>query len=93
MAVSTNQSKGIGYTQHVVAVMVLCAYIALVGVLCWHSVPPENKEPLEIVLGVMGTAFGGVIGYYFGSTSASREKDQTISNLATAPATTEGTKV
>lgn len=76
--------------QKFVATFVLGAFVALVGMLAWHVVPNENREILIQVVGNLTSAFMLIVGYYFGSTSSSKDKDNTISTLAaqTPPATT-----
>lgn len=74
-------------TQHMVALLVVSVYAGLVGVLSFHSVPGENKEALEIVLGVLGSAFGGVIGFYFGSSTASRASTDALAAVAAGTGT------
>lgn len=59
-------------TQHMVAMIVVLGFFALIGLLAWHSVPAENKEALEIVLGTLASAFGAVIAFYFTSTGGTR---------------------
>lgn len=81
-AIMPGADKGIGYTQHMVAILVIIAYLGLVILLCLRSVPTENKEPLEIVLGVLGASFGAVVAFYFSSTASSRQKDSTIAEMA-----------
>lgn len=39
-------------------------------------------EALLVMLGALGTSFGAIISYYFGSTSGSRAKDDVIKGLA-----------
>lgn len=68
--------------QKFVATFVLVTFLAVVAMLCWHVVPPDNKDSLEIMLGFIGGSYKDVIAYFFGSTDSSKAKDATISNLA-----------
>lgn len=46
--------------------------------------PPENKDALNSLLGVLTTIFTLQMNFYFGSSSASKAKDETISEIAKA---------
>jgi len=51
----------------VLVVIISVGFFGLMGVLAFHTVPAENKDALEAMLGILGTAFTGLVGYYFGS--------------------------
>ena len=51
-----------------------------VMLLLFHAVPAENKDMVNIFLGVEGTFSSGVVGYYFGSSKSSAEKTNIIAN-------------
>lgn len=80
-----------GDTQKYVASFVLFAFVGVTLLLCWHSVPPENKETLDLLIGFIGGAFTGVTGFYFGSTQTSHQKDQAIQAMAATTANVTGT--
>jgi hypothetical protein len=42
--------------------------------------PPSNKDALLIVLGVLASQFANVIGYFFGSSKGSADKDEMLKN-------------
>lgn len=63
----------------------IIALIVVIGffIVLWHlmstPVPSENRDLVNILLGLLGgTAFAGVITYYFGSSLGSRNKEDTI---------------
>jgi hypothetical protein len=53
------------------------------GILGFMIINGDYKptEPLLVMLGSLGTAWTMIIGFYFGSSSSSQNKDATIGNL------------
>ena len=52
------------------------------GMLYWmmrHEVPAANKDMLNILLGSLGSAWIGVVTYYFGSSAGSARKTELMS--------------
>ena len=50
-----------------------------------YTVPKENEQILNIMLGSLGTAWTGIVFYFFGSSKSSTEKDRIIGNIAQMP--------
>ena len=44
----------------------------------------QGQDTINLMLGALIAAFSTVVGYFFGSSSSSAKKDETISNIATS---------
>ena len=84
-------------TPAVIAVVVVLGFIACVFTVLWKGLPTGLSENTNLVIATLLGSFGGlatmVVGYYFGSSSSSHSKDETISNMLgnatiTAPGST-----
>jgi hypothetical protein len=45
-----------------------------------YGLPTSGNEALLLLLGALQTAWGGIIAFYFGSSSGSQKKDSMIYN-------------
>lgn len=70
------------YGTLIIAVAILTTFLAMLLVMSFHSVPTENKELLDTLLGFLGGSFTAVGTYYLGSTAGSKSKDNTIAAMA-----------
>lgn len=61
-------------------VLICLMFMAAVIALFWREPPPGAKEPLLILVGSLAAAFGGVVNFWFGSTSGSARKDELLAN-------------
>ena len=79
--------------QNCLAITVTLGFFAIVA--GWMYQPPQGDPATLAVLntltGMMGAAYGSVITYFFGSSSGSREKDDTIKQMKTGSASTDTT--
>jgi len=49
--------------------------------LVYIKIPEENREPLLMLLGIISGADGAIIGYYYGSSAGSKNKDDIIKQM------------
>lgn len=58
--------------------------VGFFGVLFWmiaYGLPQNGGEAMLVMLGTLGTAWGAIVSYYFGSSAGSREKNSTIMKM------------
>jgi hypothetical protein len=69
-------------TPKVLAAIITVGYF---GVLFWmlnYGLPVNGgSEAMLVMLGTLGTAWGGIVAYYFGSSAGSRDKNETINRM------------
>lgn len=58
-------------------------YFGVLFYMLTHGLPTTGgSEAMLVMLGTLGTAWGGVVAYYFGSSAGSSKKDNTIDRMA-----------
>ena len=60
--------------QYVLGSLIVTGFFVLLIVLVYSSVPTENKEILNLVIGALIGNFGAVVSYYYGSSKGSADK-------------------
>jgi hypothetical protein len=76
------------HTPAVLAYGITIGFFAVLGYMMVRGAPATNGgggEAFLIILGSLGTAWAGVISYYFGSSAGSVQKDKTLSDIAKQP--------
>jgi len=57
----------------------------MMGFMCYAlvyiKIPPENREALLILLGIISGSVSAIIGYYYGSSAGSKNKDDIIKQM------------
>ena len=62
------------------AVSVTAGFFAILIYMLVYGLPTSGNEALLLLLGALQTAWGGIIAFYFGSSSGSQKKDAMIHN-------------
>lgn len=62
------------------AITVTLGFIFLVAMLSFHDAPTNSHDIVMAMTGVLATAFGGIVNYYFGSSSGSAKKTEILAN-------------
>lgn len=66
----------------ILSISITLGFFGVLGFMLIYGAPEKGGEALFIMLGSLGTAWSGIIAYYFGSTSSSSAKNQIIANMA-----------
>lgn len=67
------------------AVVIVSMGIAMVSALIFHSVPPENKDIINVSLGTVLAMCMLVVNYYYSSSKSSADKTAMLANSSPAP--------
>jgi hypothetical protein len=69
--------------QYILGGLIVIGFFILLYLLATSSIPEQNKDLLNLVVGALIGSFATVVGYFYGSSAGSAKKDETISNIAT----------
>ena len=72
----TREVKTKDWTPKVLAAFITAGYFGALFYMLKNGLPQHGgSEAMLVMLGTLGTAWGGVVAYYFGSSAGSRAKD------------------
>lgn len=70
------------WTPRLLAGAITVGYFGVLFFMLLNGLPTTGgSEAMLVMLGTLGTAWGGVVAYYFGSSAGSRDKNDTISKM------------
>ena len=69
-------------TPKILAYLITAGFFGMLAAMLFKIIPNENRDILNIMLGALGSTFGAVTSYYYGSTRGSETKSAL---LAQAP--------
>lgn len=74
MTQDTNKFK------YVIGVVILLAFLMVVGALCFKVIPKENEQVFNIIVGMIAANVATMVNYHFGSSSGSKAKTDLLEN-------------
>ena len=72
--------KGKIIFQYILGSLIVLGFFGLLVLLVYIAIPEENKDMLNLVVGALIGSFTSVVGYYFGSSLGSHEKNELLKN-------------
>lgn len=78
-------------TMNISGGLVALGLIGILAFMTWAlvyvAVPPANQNALTVLIGILSANVGMVVGFYFGSSQASRKQSDALSSIAKAVTT------
>ena len=65
---------------YIIAIVIVLATFSVIYLFVFYTVPESNKDALNIVLGALMGGFSLVLGYFFGSSKGSADKQEIMAN-------------
>lgn len=70
--------KGKQIFQYILGILIVTGFFILLYLLLSASVPTENKDLLNLVVGALIGSFATVVGYFYGSSMGSADKNELL---------------
>lgn len=63
---------------YVLGGIIVLGFFSLLAVLIYNGIPKQNADLLNIAIGALLAAFATVVGYFYGSSKGSSEKNELL---------------
>jgi hypothetical protein len=60
---------------------IVVGFFGMVYTMMTKTIPPQIIGPVNLLFGFLGSAFTGVVGYFFGSSKSSSDKTSLMANM------------
>jgi uncharacterized membrane protein YeaQ/YmgE (transglycosylase-associated protein family) len=68
-------------TEFILTLCIIVGFFASLFAIPFMPIDGNEKDIMLVLVGMVAAKFGSIIDFYFGSSSSSRTKDETISSL------------
>ena len=77
-----NQIASKSMTAPILAGLITLGFFGVMAAMMFYKLPTETHDAMMLMLGSLGTAWTGVVAYYFGSSAGSARKTELLSQQA-----------
>lgn len=68
-------------TPRALAAAIVLGFFGVIGLMIFQELPATGRDSLLVLVGALGAAFGGIVQYYFGSSTGSHNKQRQLDAL------------
>lgn len=68
-------------TPRALAAAIVLGFFGVIGLMIFQELPETGRDSLLVLVGALGAAFGGIVQYYFGSSTGSHTKQRQLDAL------------
>ena len=63
---------------YILGALIVAGIFTIIGLLIFRPMPPDNADLLNLTIGALLAAFGGVVNYFYGSSKGSADKNDLL---------------